>query len=66
MAEQRIAIVLPQRLTNYYAEKPVSEVKADERLLELIQKRKEVEEWLQTANEYRENFDCYIKVLLVL
>lgn len=61
MAEQRIAVVLPQRLKEYYAEKPASEVNADAKLAELIQKRKEVEERLQKANEYRENFDCYIK-----
>ncbi|KAI6177384.1 BUD13-like protein [Aphelenchoides bicaudatus] len=63
LAEQRVSVVLPQRLKEYYAEKPSAETKADERLLALIQKRKEVEECLQKANDYRENFDCYIKAL---
>jgi hypothetical protein len=62
LAEQRVAIVLPQRLKQYFSQKPESEEVSDKRLEDLIQKRREIEALLKTANEYRENFDCYIKV----
>ncbi|KAI6202161.1 CXXC-type zinc finger protein 1 [Aphelenchoides besseyi] len=63
LAQQRLQTLLPIRLKQYYAERPLSEVTSDQRLFDLIKKRTEIEEQLKVADKYRTNMDCYIAAL---
>ncbi|KAI6233921.1 CXXC-type zinc finger protein 1 [Aphelenchoides fujianensis] len=63
MAKNRIEELLPERLKQHYERMPLTEVNSDQRMYELLERRKEVELKLEDVAKYRQNLILYINAL---
>lgn len=63
LAQIRLARVLPQRVQDFYNEKPLCELDADRKIQKLTSKKAQIEEGLALADSYTKNLDLYLSVL---
>ncbi|CAD5205720.1 unnamed protein product [Bursaphelenchus okinawaensis] len=63
LAKIRLCRVLPQRVADFYGEKPISEMEADLKIQQLTKKKAEIENGLSLADSYTKNLDLYLSVL---
>lgn len=62
LANIRLCWILPHRVQDFYHQKPLSELDADQKIAKLTQRKQDIEQGLSQADAYAKNLELYLSV----